>query len=80
MQQHSIQHSSEVIPNHDPNMRPAQAAKYLGVGLSSLWLFIKQGRIQKPLKLSTRISVFKSSYIQSLATNGIPEAEQEAKS
>ena len=57
------------------NVRPAQAAKYLSIGLSTLWLFVKQGRVQKPLKLSTRISCFPASYIRELAENGIPDAK-----
>ena len=58
------------------NVRPGQAAKYLSIGLSTLWLYVKQGRIQKPLKLSTRISCFPAAYIRELAANGIPDAPQ----
>lgn len=40
------------------NLRPKEAAKYLGCGLSTVWLFAKQGKI-KPIKLSDRITIFK---------------------
>lgn len=72
------------IPCQDPfpfsgNVRPKQAAEHLSIGLSSLWLFIKQGRIDRPLKFSTRVSVFPASYIRHLAENGIPDKVQEVK-
>jgi len=40
------------------NYRPKDAAKYLGVGLSTLWLYIKQGKI-KAIKISERVTVIK---------------------
>ena len=42
------------------NLRPKEAHKYLGVGLSTLWLYVKQGKL-KPIKLSDRITIFKKS-------------------
>lgn len=39
------------------NMRAKEAAKYLSVGLSTVWLFAKQGRIH-PVKLSDRVTIF----------------------
>ncbi len=42
------------------NLRPKEAHKYLGVGLSTLWLYVKQGKL-KPIKLSDRVTIFKKS-------------------
>lgn len=42
------------------NMRAKQASKYLGVGLSTIWLYAKQGKIT-PVKLSERVTIFKKS-------------------
>ena len=42
------------------NMRAKEAHKYLGVGLSTLWLFVKQEKI-KAYKLSDRVTIFKRS-------------------
>ncbi len=42
------------------NLRAKEACKYLGVGLSTLWLYAKQGKI-KPIKLSERVTIFKKS-------------------
>lgn len=45
------------------NMRPKEAAKFLGVGLSSFWLYVKQGRIQT-IKLSERVTIVKASELE----------------
>jgi predicted site-specific integrase-resolvase len=39
------------------NFRPFEAAEYLCVGLSTIWLYAKQGRIH-PVKLSDRVTIF----------------------
>ena len=46
------------------NLRPKEACKYLGVGLSTLWLYARQGKI-KPIKLSERVTIFKKSDLDS---------------
>lgn len=40
------------------NLRPSEASHYLGVGLSTLWYYVKQGKI-KSIKLSPRVTIFK---------------------
>lgn len=40
------------------NFRAKDAAKYLGCGLSTVWLYAKQGKI-KSIKLSDRVTIFK---------------------
>ena len=40
------------------NMRAKNAAQYLGVGLSTVWLYAKQGKIT-PIKLSAQVTIFK---------------------
>ncbi len=42
------------------NMRAKEAHKYMGVGLSTLWLFVKQGKI-KAYRVSDRVTIFKRS-------------------
>ena len=42
------------------NLRAKEASKYLSIGLSTLWLYAKQGKI-KPIKLSDRVTIFKKS-------------------
>jgi len=42
--------------NNIKNYRPKDAAKYLGVGLSTVWLYIKQGKLQS-IKLSDRVTI-----------------------
>ena len=40
------------------NLRAKEASKYLSIGLSTLWLYAKQGKL-KPIKLSKRVTIFK---------------------
>jgi len=50
--------------NNEPqplnHLRPKEASKYLGVGLSTLWAYAKQGKLN-PIKLSKRVTIFKRS-------------------
>jgi len=43
--------------------RPKKAAELLGIGLSTFWLFVKQGKI-KTTKLSERITVVSEDELQ----------------
>ena len=38
-------------------MRARQLAEHLGIGLSTVWLYVKQGKIT-PKKISDRVTVF----------------------
>jgi len=42
------------------NLRAKEASKYLSIGLSTLWLYAKQGKL-KPIKLSKRVTIFERS-------------------
>lgn len=42
------------------NFRDKQVALYLGIGLSTVWLYAKQGKLH-PIKLSPRVTIFKKS-------------------
>ena len=55
------------------NVRAKASAKYLSIGLSTFWLYIKQGKIKPPTKHGARISVWKAEYIRDLAENGVRE-------
>jgi predicted DNA-binding transcriptional regulator AlpA len=39
------------------NLRPKEASKYLAIGESTLWLYVKQGKLN-PIKLSQRVTIF----------------------
>ena len=58
----------------DGNVRANQIAPFLGIALSTFWLYVKKGRIIQPRRHSKRLSVWDASYIRYLAENGIPEA------
>ena len=51
-------------------MRAKQAAKYLGVGLSTIWLYVKQGKITS-IKLSERVTIFKKEELDRFIDEGI---------
>ena len=61
---------------HEGKARAKQIAQYLGIGISTLWLYVKQGRIERPMRYGARVSVWDASYIRTLAANGIPEASK----
>lgn len=42
------------------NFRDKQAALYLGISVSTVWLYAKQGKLH-PIKLSPRVTIFKKS-------------------
>lgn len=46
------------------NMRAKDASKYLQVGLSTIWLYVKQGKITA-IKLSDRVTIFKKEDLDS---------------
>ena len=56
-------------------VRAKQAAPHLGIGISTFWLYVKQGRVKAPMRYGARVSVWDAAYIRELAENGIPEAE-----
>ena len=45
------------MSNISENMRAKEASRYLGVGLSTIWLYAKQRKIT-PIKLSERVTIF----------------------
>lgn len=61
------------------NVRARQCAAYLGVGLSTFWFFVNQGRIKKPIKYGVRLSVWDAEYIHQLKREGIPPAKVEGE-
>jgi len=46
------------------NMRAKEVAKYIGIGLSTVWAYSASGLL-KPIKLSPRVTVFRRSEIDS---------------
>jgi predicted DNA-binding transcriptional regulator AlpA len=56
------------------NFRDKQASLYLGVGVSTVWLYVKQGKLH-PVKLSPRVTIFKKSdldaFIDSMTAVGL---------
>ena len=44
------------------NLRAKDVAVYLGIAKSTVWLYVKQGKLT-PIKLSPRVTIFKKSDI-----------------
>lgn len=55
------------------NMRAKEAHKYLGVALSTLWLYVKQGKI-RAYKLSDRVTIFKKDELDALIESSVEVA------
>lgn len=53
------------------NVRAKQSAQHLSIGISTFWLWVKQGKIKSPIKHGARVSVWKAEYIRGLAENGV---------
>jgi len=60
------------------NLRPKEAHKYLGIGLSTLWLYVKQDKI-KAIKLSDRVTIFKKSDLDAFIVSCIDEFRARSK-
>lgn len=56
----------DTVPN---NMRAKEAAKYLGISLSTIWLYAKQRKV-KPIKLSDRVTIFKKEDLDAFINGG----------
>ena len=54
-------------------MRAKEVAEYIGIGLSTVWLYAKQGLL-KPINLSPRVTVFKKSDIDAFIASRIDES------
>ncbi|MFX4218976.1 helix-turn-helix transcriptional regulator [Aliarcobacter butzleri] len=50
-------------------MRAKELAKYLGIGLSTVWLYAKQGKIT-PKKISDKITVFNVEDVEKALIGG----------
>lgn len=48
----------------DQSMRPAQAARFLGVGESTFWRWSKAPGFPQRIKLSERVTVYRLSDLQ----------------
>jgi len=57
------------VPHQVENMRATQASEYLACGKSTLWLWVKQGKI-KAYKLSDRVTIFKRSELDTFINGG----------
>ncbi len=53
------------------NVRAKQSAQHLSIGVSTFWLWVKQGKIKPPTKHGARVSVWNAEYIRDLAENGV---------
>lgn len=51
------------------NMRATQASQFLACGKSTLWLWVKQGKI-KSHKISERVTIFKRKELEAFINGG----------
>ena len=72
-----VTNHSEPFPI-DGKVRVKQAAPFLGVAVSTFWSYVKQGRINQPMRYGARVSVWDAEYIRDLSKSGIPEMDEAA--
>ena len=58
-----------IMDNTTQNFRAKGAHQYLNIGLSTLWLYVKQGKI-KAYKLSDRVTIFKKEDLDAFINAG----------
>ena len=51
------------------NMRAKEASQFLACGKSTLWLWVKQGKI-KGYRISDRVTIFKRSELEAFIDGG----------
>lgn len=61
------------MDNNIQNFRPKEAAKYLSCGVSTIWLYAKQGKI-KPIKLSDRVTIFRKDDLDAFINSSVEVA------
>lgn len=59
-------------------VRVKEAAPFLGIAVSTFWLYVKQGRVEQPQRWGKRVSVWDAEYIRQLARSGIPAMDEVA--
>ena len=64
------QTSTVVHPAPAPCMRPKDAAAFLGCGLSTLWLWAKQGKIPQPKKIGPRYTFWRRADLENFINEG----------
>jgi len=65
-----INDTDNKVPHQVENMRATQASTFLACGKSTLWLWVKQGKI-KAYKLSDRVTIFKRSELEAFINAGV---------
>ena len=61
------------VPQQVENMRAKEAHLFLGCGLSTLWLWVKQGKI-KAYRISERVTIFKRSELEAFINASVEGA------
>ena len=59
-------------PQKVENMRAKDVAIFMGCGLSTVWLWVKQGKI-KAYRISDRITIFKRSELEAFIDASVEE-------
>ena len=69
-------HQTENINPH-AMYRARDCARFFAIGLSSWWRWVAEERVQRPLKLGPRTSVWQGSYLIALRDRLVADAQRE---
>ena len=67
---------STFLPADDAFVRARECAAFLGIGLSTWWAWVKNGRVDRPIKLGPKTSVWQAGYVRDLQ-RAFCESEEE---
>ena len=59
-------------------MRAKEAAAFLGIGVSTFWKWVKEGRLPKGISLTPRCTVWRQGELESFVANREGESRGEA--
>jgi predicted DNA-binding transcriptional regulator AlpA len=64
----------------DGSLRAKQASAFLCIGVSTLWRWVKEGKLPRPIRLSKRCSVWRVQTLENFLTTRSQVSEQGDKS
>ena len=75
-------HQRPLPQDPDAFCRARECAQHLGIGLSTWWLWVALGKVERPIKLGPKTSVWRAGYIRQLQetlTENVQEHREETK-
>ena len=59
----------------DRYFRAKDCAQYLGIGRSTWWRWVSEGKVEEGIHFGSRVTVWPASYVMKLPKNGLVTSE-----